>query len=498
MVAMMKDVTGGGKSGMSRRTFLGMGAAALGAVALGGGPLRALAQVERGAAGAGSPVGRVERPNILHIMTDDQDYQSWAERYTLVDRRGAALLDDDGNPRQDYAMRFARSFPGGGWTDFTQHTCSSAICAPSRASILTGVPAREHGVMRNGLLGNLDEANTMATWLAAAGYRTHLVGKYSFGTGGRKHPTPPGWTSFQGRGGLSSTVFREGVDLIRRGAADSAPWAMFLWPVDPHRLAKPTSANAKIALRPPTLPANINEADVSDKPSWIRNTKLMPVGKLRAAEKERVRCYQALMGVDQGIEQVINTLRETGQFERTIIIVMADNGDSWGSHRVLFKDMIYDEAVHVPLAIRVPWMSGNREENRVVSSLDLTATIVEATGVEAGRPLMGRSLLPIIEDGAAGWEGAAYVESHGSPGARSKGRPAFKGLRVGGDDWGQYSYAWYPDTGEVELYDRGADPAQLENVAGRVDYAVVREALEVRLAEFLGRPGYGPRAGGGL
>jgi arylsulfatase A-like enzyme len=157
----------------------------------------------------------------------------------------------------------------------------------------------------------------------------------------------------------------------------------------------------------------------------------------------------------------------------------------------MFKDMIYDEASRVPLAIRVPWLSGNREENRVVSALDVTATIVDACGLEAGRPLLGSSLLPIIEDGAAPWEGAAFVESHGSPGARSKGRPAFKGLRVGGDEWGHFSYAWYPDTDEVELYDREADPAQLENVADRVEYAAVREALEARLAEFLGRPGYG-------
>lgn len=482
-------------SGITRRDFLKFGGAAAAAAALGLGPLRGGSAWASGFAEGlldEPPVdggGRVARPNILHIMTDDQDYQSWAEKYTLVDRRGTALLEADGNPRQEYAMRFARSFPGGGWTDFSQHTCTSAICGPSRAAIWTGVPAREHGVTRNGLLGNLDETNTLATWLEAAGYRSHLVGKYSFGKGGRKHSKPPGWTTFQGRGGLSATVFREGVKLIRQGAADATPWALFLWPVDPHRRAKPTPANARIALRPSPLPANINEEDVSDKPSWIRNTKPMTVGKLRAAERERVRCYQALMGVDQGIEQVVNALIETGQFENTIIIVTADNGDSWGSHRVLFKDMIYDEAVHVPLAIRVPWMSGNQAENRVVSSLDVTATIVEACGLEAGRPLMGKSLLPLMEDGATPWEGAAFVESHGSP--NGKGRPAFKGLRTGGDGWGHYSYAWYPDTDEVELYDRAVDPAQLENVAERVEYAAVREALEARLAEFLGRPGYG-------
>lgn len=481
---------------ISRREFLGLGAAAAAAAALGLGPLRggpAWAAALGDVPADELPVeggGRVERPNILHIMTDDQDYQSWAEKYTLVDRRGEALLDADGNPRQEYAMRFARSFPEGGWTDFTQHTCTSAICAPSRAAILSGVPAREHGVTRNGLIGKLDETNTLATWLAAAGYRTHLLGKYSFGKGGRKHPTPPGWTTFQGRGGLARWIFQKGTEEIYRSAADAEPWAMFLWPVDPHRRAKPEAKNAKIALRPPALPGNINEADMSDKPSWVRNAKMLPVGKLRAAERERVRGYQALMGVDQGIEQVINALKATGQFERTIIIITADNGESWGSHRQFHKDMIYDEAARVPLAIRVPWLQENRAEGRVVSSLDVTATIVEACGLSAGRPLMGNSLLPIIEDGAAPWEGAAYVESHGSPGTRGKGRPAFKGLRVGGDAWGHYSYAWYPDTDEVELYDRTADPAQLENLAGRAEYAAVRVALEARLAEFLGRAGY--------
>lgn len=473
---------------LSRREFLMLA----GAAAIGWSPLRALARA--GETNDTSPVGagqRVDRPNILHIMTDDQDFQSWSEKFTYVDRRGAAVVDAGGNPLQDYAMKFTRGYPGGGWTNFTQHTCSTAICGPSRAAILTGVPAREHGVMRNGYINNLDETNTLATWLTSAGYRTHLIGKYSFGVRGRNHPTPPGWTTFRGKGGLSKSVFGAGVECIHEMASDPTPWAMFLWPVDPHRRAKPNPQNAKIALKPPPLPGNINEENVDDKPSWVRNSRLLSEGRLKAAERERVRGYQALMGVDQGIEQVVNALIATGQFERTIIIVTADNGESWGSHRQFFKDMIYDEASRVPLAIRVPWAQENRDENRVISALDVTATIVEACGATPGRPLLGKSLLSIIDSGAAApWEGVAYVESHGSPGARSKGRPAFKGLRVGGDGWGQYSYAWYPVTNEVELYDREADPGQMENVAGRPEYDEVQSALAARLEAILMRPPY--------
>lgn len=476
---------------LSRRAFLKVAAAGLGATALGIGPLRVLGQSVHAGSAAANPGERVTRPNILHIMTDDQDYQSWAEPFTRLDEKGSVLVDESGEPARSYAMSFVRSMPSGGWCDFTQNTCTSAICAPARAGLLTGVPSRENGVTRNGLIDNLDESNTLAVWLSAAGYKTHLVGKYSFGRRARSRPQPPGWTTFNGRGGMAKWVFAEGVRHVHAMAGDSAPWAMFLWPTDPHRPAHPTPQNARVKLLPPPLPANINEEDVSDKPAWVRNTKPLSPGKLQGVMKERVRSYQAVMGVDQGIESVFNALVETGQLDNTIILVTSDNGDSWGSHRQLYKDMIYDEAARVPLVVRLPWLTENRTENRVVSQLDITATIVEVTGVTPGRPLMGSSFLRLMEEPEMPWEGVAYIESHGSSGPRSKNRPAFRGLRTGGDFWGQFSYAEYPDTGEIELYDRAADPTQLRNVAGQPEYAEIRAALAAKLAEYLSRPAFG-------
>lgn len=465
---------------VTRRTFIKQAAAVAGAAAL-------RAALPRH---AGPRAARADaRPNVLWIMTDDQEWQSWALPYTRLDGRGQVVTDGGGEPVRDYAMRYLRSYPGGGWTDFTQNTCTSAICAPSRAALLTGVPAREHGVMRNGWIDNLDESNTLAVWLSEAGYETHLRGKYSFGDGKRGRPTPPGWTTFNGNGGRAKPVFDAGEQLVRDAAQRGMPWLICLWPTDPHRLARPSAANAAINLLPPPLPDNINEADVSDKPEWVSSLPLMTVGKVNAAQKERKRGYQALMGVDQGAQRVIEALIETGQFDNTIILFTADNGDSFGAHRLLFKDMIYDEASRVPLAIRLPWLTENRVENRVVSHLDVTATIVAATGIAPGRPLLGSSLLPLMETDGAPWEGCAFVESHGSPGARAKGRPSFKGLRTGGDGWGYYAYAEHP-TGEVELYDLAADPAELDNAADRPEYAGVRAALAARLGEFLARPGY--------
>lgn len=135
---------------ITRREFLTFTGAGLGAAALGFGPLRVLGQAGRTGAPVATIGERTVRPNILHIMTDDQDYQSWAEQFTRLDAKGKVLVDEHGEPLRGYAMPFLRSMPRGGWCDFTQNTCTSAICAPSRAGLLTGVPARENGGGRVG------------------------------------------------------------------------------------------------------------------------------------------------------------------------------------------------------------------------------------------------------------------------------------------------------------------------------------------------------------
>jgi arylsulfatase A-like enzyme len=116
--------------------------------------------------------GSVGRPaqNVVLIIADDMRHDSW------------------------WAMPALNRLAGGGVT-FDRFYVTTPLCCPSRASILTGLYARHHGVLSNdprqGSVERFDDRSTMATWLQSAGVRTGLIGRY---LNGYQSPyVPPGW-----------------------------------------------------------------------------------------------------------------------------------------------------------------------------------------------------------------------------------------------------------------------------------------------------------------
>lgn len=416
--------------------------------------------------------------NVVWILTDDQDYQTWADQFTYADRGGRPLLAEDGQPQKGWAMPFLKSQPGGGWVDFSHTVCPHSICSPARATMLTGTYAHEHGVTGNGKIENLDATNALPMWLQARGYDVALYGKYSFGKNDSKTPRPPGWAVFE-RGGRSNTVFKRGVQYIEDMAArpDPRPFVLCLWPGDPHKPYKIYPEHKKINLIPPPMQPNVGEADVTDKPQWVQRQKIR-----KPNNKDRASAIKSVMGIDQGIQSIYGALQAHGLLENTVIIFASDNGYLWGNHRLTAKDAPYDEAARVPLVMRLPWLAENRTEDRIVSHVDITATIVDITGATPGRNLAGQSLLPLAYDPATPWPGVAYMGCYGS-----RLRPEWHGLRTGGDQMPPYTYVEYPATGEVELYDMTTDPAQLHNVAGQPEYAEAQAALAMLLQQELAR-----------
>lgn len=390
------------------------------------------------------------KPNIVVIMTDDQNVDSLP------------------------VMRKLLSYPEGSWVKFNNAYVNDSICCPARATVLSGQYSFHTGVTDNNLGNLFNDTNTLPVWLDNAGYRTGLLGKYLNGYPWNRGSgyIPPGWDYFKTSAGNTDNMTKLAVDFIN--SISTSPFFLYLAYKDPHNPAKPMTRylNANVYI-PPDSP-NFNEADVSDKPAWIRGLPLLSQTTIDTWHNERIASQRALLAVDDGIQQVVDALKAKGQLDNTMIIFLGDHGFSWGSHRYIKKHCFYEECGRTPLVIRFPGLGGNREENRLVSNVDLASTIAEYAGVTPGLPQDGKSLLSIITNTATVWNEEVLLEVVGV------GTKAFYGIAVPG-----WKYAEYAN-GDKELYDLTNDPYELQNQAKNPAYQTKLDEMAQKLRNLKG------------
>lgn len=394
------------------------------------------------------PRPRLNRPNVVVIYTDDQEVTSL--------------------PNMPYLM----SGPGGSWVQFTNAFANDAICTPSRATMLTGQYSHSHGIIQNGLGGQLDDTNTIATWLDDAGYDTALFGKYSNGYPWNKGADwiPSGWDEFDGN--LSDTVL---ITETALGFLDGVEGPFFL-NVNyraPHYQVEPSPTHRDADVLIPPRPPNMPETDISDKPAWVPQP--LRERDLLAIEARRTVSYRTLLDVDDGVEALMEALSRRGDLDNTLIIYISDHGFSFGSHNWERKHCPYDECHRVPLLVRYPGLSGNRVDSRHVSMVDMVPTIADYVGVTPGLPQDGRSILPLLKDPSYLWDDIVLLEKF----YESLLEFAYFGVRTPG--WKYIEY----DTGERELYDLVTDPYELDNLAGQPAYAAREAELAAVLEDLL-------------
>jgi N-acetylglucosamine-6-sulfatase len=388
----------------------------------------------------------VGRPNIVVVITDDQSFDSLP------------------------VMRKLMATPRGSWVRFNNAYAEEALCCPTRATLLTGQYAFKHGIVNNSVAGEFKDRNTLAVWLDAAGYRTALYGKYM-----NDYPwnegagyVPPGWDEFKTPGstiGGTDAHTDLAVDFIN---SSTTPFFLYLAYRDPHRNAKVETRYRDASVYVPPVHANVNEADVSDKPAWIRSKPLLSESQLSAERTEQTQAQRALLAVDDGMQRIVDALKGNELLKNTLVIFLSDNGYSWGSHRHVGKSCAFEECSRIPLLIRYPRIA-NHTEGHYVSTVDITPTILAATGVSPGLPQDGRDLTSLIKGRASRWRDKVLIEGHyGAP-------RDFFGIRVRG-----WTYVEYRN-GDRELYDMKDDPAQMLNVANKRTYASKRQQLARRL-----------------
>ena len=507
-----------------------------------------LAAAYLGTAGPGFPgspetarAAGPNRPNIIVIRTDDQALDE---------------LDAETMPKTIGLL-------AGQGTTFTDSIVTTPLCCPSRAAVLTGQYGHNNGVLSNrpGYPALKDKGNTLPVWLHRAGYRTAHVGKYLNGySETAPHPTDvaPGWdewdTALGGEGPryydyalsrngrrvsygehasdhVTRVLNHAALRLIRTYTPRKRPLYLQLDQRAPHLSTGPTRGrcnrslpqpdprdNRRFAHRHLPAPPSFNEADVSDKPSFIRDRP-----KLDQAARHRMRLtYQcalaSLREVDRGTAAIYKLLKHTGELARTVIIFTSDNGFYFGEHRLRTgKAPPYEESIRVPLLIRIPiaYRHGASRIPRIsepVANIDLAPTILRLAGAQPCRSkghcrtMDGRSLLTLLRGDTSGWprDRGLLLELNQSSG-RGAGICTYQGVRLGDRIYTEYSSIAEQATGrcepasERELYELGNDPYELNNLADTPAHAVEQAQLSNRLDQLrdcAGIAGRDPRVNG--
>jgi arylsulfatase A-like enzyme len=389
-------------------------------------------------------------PNVLLVITDDQR---------------------DGEESMSVMPQARRLFAKGG-TEFSHAYATTPLCCPSRASIFTGQYVHNHGVTNNG--GDLAPELTWQRHLDEAGYETALYGKYlnSWWNRGRRNRIPHFDHSWQGynhnHGKNARTAERflaeRAVGFLKRAERDDPrPWAMVLATRSPHAPYKyPKRFRRDVGHFQPR--PSVHD-DLSDKPAIVRRTAHGPRWRIRHGDTPRsvyTGQLRELMAVDEMVGDVFERLRGLSESERTLAIMVSDNGLFWGEHSLPGKRFPYREATEVPLYVRWPGrVAAGAVDGRLVANIDIAPTIMDAAGVAPHYEPDGRSLVD------RGWARSGLLLE----GPRLRWRSYLTA--------GQQYIRWA--NGFTEYYDLRRDPFQEHNaLASRADVVGEHRALGPR------------------
>jgi len=406
--------------------------------------------------------GESERPNIVLLISDDDDYENFGfmgnayVRTPTLDRLVAA------------------------GTLFTTAHCPAPLCRPSLASILSGRLPHQHGIYANYLenkgIGTdtikLDPTGSLPNRLKDAGYATYATAKYWEGD-----PRAMGFTHGTvnvTRNGFA-TLVREGQDELFEFIDDQrSKKPMFIWwapflPHNPHN--PPPKYFDQFADTPITIPA------------YFKGDEKKYVAEVR-------KFYAMGTWFDDGVAQLIEKLKAVGEFENTIFMFYVDNGYTYGMPA---KNSPTEKGLRTPMSVTWPGrVPAGKRITGLNHALDLHATILDYAGLKVPQDIASQSLRPLIDgDGKSrdALYGAVYAHAptsyKGDPSIpRSPQRDVYA-LYVRTDRWkyilytqdlnkGNDRYIWMVHQvsdaftrkqGEQNLFDLHADPYETRNLA---------------------------------
>ncbi len=446
---------------------------------------------------------RDARPNIIFILSDDHRYDAMGFMGRFAGLETPAL-DEMARDGRHLANAFV----------------STALCSPSRASILTGLYAHEHRVVDNS-----SPADTTLRFFPAllqdAGYRTGFFGKWHMG---EEHAEPrPGfdrWVSFRGQGTYykvtlnidgrevpqSDTTYT--TDLLTRLAlvwsqdSSAQPYFAYLshkavhaefqpakrhagtyarlpisypptmWPPSPQDLTDTRGLWGQTPVTcPPTSPKVLAQAaaigyDYDKLPMWVKRQRhswhgvdYMYNGSI-GFDSFYVAYLETLRAIDESVRDVLAFAKtENAAGRQTIVIYMGDNGFSFGEHGLIDKRHAYEESMRVPLMVWGPGLVTPGRSEELVQNVDIAPTVLMLAGVAAPANYRGRSMLPLLRgDSVEDWRQTVAYEYYWERAFPQT--PTVHAVRSDRYKYIRYHGVWDRN----EFYDLKLDPHEAKNL----------------------------------
>lgn len=399
---------------------------------------------------------------------------------------------------------------------FPNAVVTSALCSPSRATILTGQTARNHGVIDN---NNSTETGLtfFPQYLHRAGYQTAFVGKWHMGDAtDAPRPGFDYWVSFRGQGNYFPTddllpeqiaagkkhmlnvngkeVEQKGyitdeltdyaMQWLERERDSSKPFFLYLSHKAVHSDAKPPPRYARqyadLEIKLPASMANTEENN-RGKPLWVQNQRNSWHGvdffyhSNRPLQDYIREYYRTLSPVDDSVGRILEYLRKHKLENNTLIVFYSDNGFLFGDHGLIDKRNAYEPSVRVPMVAYAPGLLPKGAVNPArVRNLDLAPTFLEVANVPAPAQFEGQSFLPIATGKAPAerWKNDFVYEYYWE--WTYPHTPTTFAIQRGDLKYIQYHGVWDIE----ELYDVKNDPQEMNNLIDLPEYFAKK--LELR------------------
>lgn len=441
-------------------------------------------------AAAGALVGacgqhpELPRPNILVLMPDQ-----W--RGTDL---GIAGHPDVHTPNMD---RLASD-----GVLLTNTSANCPVCCPARGTLLTGRYAHEHGVDVNDA-PLPDSEITIAEVAKEHGYRTGFVGKWHV-EGGKRLP------------GFVRPERRQGFDFWAANICSHDYWNMHYFRDSPEPIVMDgysarfftdeaiefikadheTPFLAYVEWGPPHNPyvappeyMNMYDPDaLTMRENWDGGVERVP-NRFMGGRNDIAGYYAAITFIDDEVGRIVETLKETGQFENTLIFITSDHGDMLGSQGTYLKRKPWHESINVPGIVHYPAaVREGVESDMPFSHVDIVPTLLGLARLPIPQGVSGKDLSGhlLIEEQGGVFEGAAHPESvylqSYTPTEQSE-FPPWRGVRTE-----RYTYARHED-GPWLMYDNETDPFQKENLVAKPEHAELEAKLDAMSMDWFNETG---------